>query len=77
MKTPLLEFKKQVIGELNITLINLIDEQDQPTGSGKGPAQGARLDIILNIVDITTAEAGIIQALDRVIGVETVAGLGG
>ena len=71
------QLPQQVVGKLQIRLVDLVDEEDHLLVIGEGLPQLAQLDILLNVVHPLTAELAVIQPLDNIIDVQAVLGLGG
>ena len=71
------QLPQQVVGELQICLVDLIDEQDHLLVGGEGLPQLAQLHIFFNVVHALAAELAVVQTLHHVIDVQPVLGLGG
>ena len=71
------QLPQQVVGELQIGLVDLVDEQDHLVVGGECLAQLAQLDILLDVVHALAAELAVIQPLDHVVDIQAVLGLGG
>ena len=71
------QLPEEVVGELQVGLVDLVDEQDHLLLAGEGLAQLAQLHVLLDIVHALAAELAVIQALHHVVDVEAVLGLGG
>ena len=72
MKTHAIELVEEVIGELDIGLVDLVDEQDHAFFTSKRFAHGTHLDVVANVFDIAVSETCIIQPLHSVVDVEAV-----
>ena len=71
------QLPEEVVGELQVGLVDLVDEQDHLLLAGEGLAQLAQLHVLLDIVHALAAELAVIQALHHVVDIEAVLGLGG
>src|SRR6185295_2913995 len=76
IKLHAIEFLQQVIGELDVGLVDLIDQQHRPLAHGEGLPQLALADIVADVGDAGVAELAIAQAANRVILVEALQRLG-
>ena len=72
----LVHLPEQVIGKLQIRLVDLVDQQDDLFLGEKGFPDLSIFDILADIGHLT-AELAVVQALDHIIGVEAVLGLCG
>ena len=73
----LVQLPQQVVGEFQVGLVDLIDQQNHLFISQEGFAQLAQLDILGNIVHAGVAELAVVQTLHHVVNVQTVLRLGG
>ncbi|MNG90691.1 hypothetical protein D3C79_495910 [compost metagenome] len=73
----LVEFLQQVVGELDIGLVDLVDQQDHPLVGLEGFPELALLQVVAHIVDFFGAQLRIAQAADRVVLVQALVSLGG
>ena len=71
------QLPQQVIGKFQVGFVDLIDEQNHLFLVGKRIAQLAQLDILLNVVHALAAKLAVVEALDHIVDVEAVLGLGG
>ncbi len=71
------EFLQQVVGELDIRLVDLVDQQHDRRIGREGVPQFAALDVVADVVDLVIAKLPVAQARDRVIFVEALRRLGG
>ena len=71
-----IEFLQQIVGELDVGLVDLVDQQhDLPVG-GEGVPQLAALDVVADVVEPAVAELAVAQPRDGVIFVEALLRLG-
>ena len=73
----LVEFLQQVVGELDIGLVDLVDQQNGTLFGLESLPQLALLDVVAHIVDLVHTQLGITQAAHRIIFIEPLVGLGG
>ena len=73
----LVQLPQQVVGELQIRLVDLIDQQHHLLIGGEGLPQLAQLDIVADIVHAVGAELAVVEPLDHVVDIQSVLGLGG
>ncbi|MNQ71277.1 hypothetical protein D3C85_859400 [compost metagenome] len=73
----LVEFLQQVVGELDVGLVDLVDQQDDPLFGLEGLPQLAFLDVVANVVDLVGIQLGIAQAAHGVVFVQALVRLGG
>ena len=71
------QLPQQVVGELQIGLVDLVDEEDHLLVGGEGLAQLAQLHVFFDVVHALAAELAVIQPLHHVIDIQAVLGLGG
>ena len=71
-----IKFLQQIVGELDIGLVDLIDQQYRPLFGHEGVPQLAALDIVANVPDPFVAELAITQARHGVVLVKPLQGLG-
>ena len=71
------QLPQQVVGELQVGLVDLVNEQDDLLVGGKGLAQLAQLDILGDVVHALAAKLAVIEALHHVVHIQAVLGLGG
>ena len=72
-----IEFLQQVVGKLDIGLVDLVDQQDGELLGGEGFPQLALLDVVRNVVDALVAQLAIAQAGHGVIFIQALLRLGG
>ena len=72
-----IEFLQQVVGKLDIGLVDLVDQQHRPRVRDEGIPELAALDVVANVLDALVAELAVAQTGDRVILVEALQRLGG
>lgn len=73
----LVEFLQQVVGELDVGLVDLVDQQDHPLLGLEGLPELALLDVVAHVVDLVHAQLRVAQTAHRVVLVEALVGLGG
>ena len=71
-----IELLQQVVGELDVGLVDLVDQQHRAHVHGERVPQLAALDVVLDVVDARVAELAVAQARDGVVLVEALVGLG-
>ncbi|GJE68747.1 hypothetical protein CHKEEEPN_0266 [Methylorubrum podarium] len=71
------EFGQQVVGELDVGLVDLVDEQHRPGRGGERLPQLAAADVVRNVRDPRVAELRVAQPRDRVVLVEALLRLRG
>ena len=71
----LIQLPQQVVGELQVGLVDLVDQQDHLLLVRERLAQLAELDILLDIVHAFAAELAVVQTLDGVVHIQAVLGL--
>ena len=72
-----IELVQQVVGEFDVGLVDLVDQQHRPLGGVEGLPQLAALDVVVDVLDPLVAQLAVAQAGDRVVFVEALLGLGG
>jgi hypothetical protein len=72
-----IELEQQVVGELDVGLVDLVDQQHRALVVGEGVPQLAALDVVADVLDPPVAELAVAQARDRVVLVEALLRLGG
>ena len=72
-----IELLQEVVGEFDVGLVDLVDQQHRQLGRGEGVPQFAALDVVGDVVDPLVAELAVAEAGDRVIFVEALDGAGG
>ena len=68
------ELVQQVVRELEVRLVDLVDEQHDALRRLERAAEGPELDVVADVLDVAIAEAGVVEALHRVVDVEAVLG---
>ena len=71
----LVELEQQVVGELEVGLVDLVDQQHVALLGGEGLAERPELDVVADVGDVAAAEAAVVEALHGVVDVEAVGGL--
>ena len=70
----LVEFEQEIVGEFDVRLVDLVDQQHRPVGRGERLPQLAAPDVVGDIRDARVAELRIAQARDGVVFVEALLG---
>ena len=73
----LVQLPQQVVGELQVGLVDLVDEEDDLLVGGEGPPQLAQRNQFLDVIHPFAAELAVVEPLDGVIDIQAVLGLGG
>jgi hypothetical protein len=68
---------QQVVGELDVGLVDFVDQQDDPLFRFEGFPELALFQVVANVVDLLCAELRIAQAADGVVLIEALVRLGG
>ncbi len=71
------ELLQQVVGELDVGLVDLVDQQHGALGVGERLPQLALADVVADVLDALVAELAVAQAAHRVVLVEALLRLGG
>ena len=71
-----IELLQQVVGELDVGLVDLVDQQHRAHVHGERFPQLAALDVVLDVVDAGVAQLAVAQARDGVVLVKALVGLG-
>ena len=61
------EFLQQVVGELDVGLVDLVDQQHHLAGGGEGLPELAAPDVVGDVVDPRVAKLAVAQPADRVV----------
>jgi hypothetical protein len=69
--------EQDVVGKLEIRLVDLVDQQHVAVGSGKHPPERSELDVVANVRHIALTETGVVETLQRVVDIQALRGLGG
>lgn len=77
MELHAVELAQQVIGEFDVGLVDLVDQQDDRFGRLEGLPQRALHDVVADVADLLVAQLRIAQARDRVVFVQALVRLGG
>ncbi len=72
-----IEFLQQIVGKLDIGLIDLVDQQDDRLLAGEGLPQFAADDVVADVMHFGFAQLAIAQPGNGVIFIETLGSLGG
>ena len=72
-----IEFEQQIVGELDVGLVDFVDQKHRALVVGEGFPQLAALDVVRDIRDPGIAELAVAQPRHRVVFVEALLRLGG
>ena len=72
-----IEFEQQVVGEFDVGLVDLVDQQHRPLFGDEGVPQLAALDVVADVAHALVAELAVAQPRHRVVFVEALQRLGG
>ena len=72
----LIQLPQKIVGELQICLVDLVDQQNHLLLRAERLAQLAHLDIPPDVVHAALAELAVVESLHRVVHVEAILGLG-
>ncbi len=70
------EFEQQIVGEFDVGLVDLVDQQHRPLARDESLPQLAAADVVADVGDARVAELRIAQARDGVVFVEPLLGAG-
>jgi hypothetical protein len=70
------ELLQEVVGKLDVGLVDLVNQQHRKLGRSEGVPQLAALDIVADVMDPLVAELTVPEAGDRVIFIEPLDGAG-
>ncbi|MNZ46617.1 hypothetical protein D3C78_643020 [compost metagenome] len=73
----LVQFLQQVVGELDVGLVDLVDQQNDPLFGLESLPELAFLQVVAHVMNLVDAQLRVTQAADRVVLVEALVGLGG
>ena len=73
----LVQFPQQIVGELQIRLVDLVNEKHYLLFAVKGLSQFAQFDVMGNVVHTFLAELPVIETLNGVIHIQPLLGFGG
>ena len=62
-----IEFLQQIVGKLDIGLVDLVDQQHRPLVRDEGVPQLAALDVVADVRDALVAELAVAQPRHRVV----------
>ncbi len=71
------QFAQQVVGEFDVGLVDLVDQQDHRLGRLEGLPQRALHDVVADVADLFVAQLRVAQARHRVVFIQALVGLGG
>ena len=77
VKLHLIEFEQKVVGEFDVRLVDLVDQQHRANGRNEGVPQLAAANVIGDLGHARVAELRIAQARDGVILIEALLGARG
>ncbi|MCY1169811.1 hypothetical protein D9M73_98610 [compost metagenome] len=77
MEFHAIEFLQQIVGEFDVGLVDLVDQQHRRLGARERLPQFAATDVIGDVVDALVAQLPVAQARHRVIFVQALLRLGG
>ncbi len=77
MEFHAIQFQQQIIGEFDIGLVHLVNQQDRRGVGCKSLPQFSLNDVIADIVDPFVAQLAVAQAADRIIFIQALLCLGG
>jgi hypothetical protein len=66
------ELVQEVVGELEVGLVNFVDQNDQALVALKCPAERSKRDVTPDVADLAIAEAAIMQAPHGIVLIEPV-----
>ena len=72
-----IELEQQVVGELDVGLVDLVDQDHRALFAGERLPEHALADVVADVVDARIAELAVAQPRDGVVLVEPLLGLGG
>ena len=67
-----IELVEEIVRELEVRLVDLVDEEDDALLRREGAAERPELDVVADVLHVALAEARVVEALHRVVDVETV-----
>ncbi len=73
----LIQLPEKIVGEFQIRLVDLVDQQNHLLLGLKSLSQLAQLDITRDIIDPFLAELAVVQSLNRIVHIQAVLRLGG
>ena len=77
VKIHLIEFVKQIVGKLDVGLVNFVDEQHHLFVCSKRLSQTSESDIAFNVRHLAIAKTRIVEALHGIVDIQSVFGLRG
>jgi hypothetical protein len=72
-----IELEQQVVGKLDVRLVDLVDQQDRPLLRHERVPHLAALDVVANVLHPRVAELAVAQPRHRVVFIKALHGLGG
>ena len=72
-----IQLQQQIVGELDVGLVDLVDEEHRPLLGGEGLPQLATADVMTYLPHPRIPELGVPQSRHRIVFVEPLLGLGG
>jgi hypothetical protein len=73
----LFEVMMTMVGELDVCLVDLVDQEDVTIPGAEDASQRPVFDVAPDVGDVAVAEAGVVEALDGVVDVESLGSLRG
>ncbi|MNH10829.1 hypothetical protein D3C79_703190 [compost metagenome] len=73
----LVELLQQVVGELDVGLVDFVDQQNYPLFGFERFPELALLQVVAHVVDLVHPQLRVTQAADRIVLVEALVSLGG
>ena len=77
LKRHAVKFPQQIVGELKISLVDLVNHQHHALGGGERLTQLTQADVLGHVGRVALAELAVVQALHGVVHVQAVLGTGG
>ena len=71
------ELVQQIVGKLEVCLVDLVDQEHHLMLAGECPAKGAEPDVLADVGHVVVTEAAVLQPLHRVVDIEAISRLGG
>ena len=71
------ELVQEVVGELEVRLVDLVDQEHDPSVAGERPAERPELDVLADVGDVVVAEPAVLKASHRVVDIQAVGRFGG
>ena len=71
-----IELEQEIVREFDVSLVDLVDQQDRPLVGNESVPQFAALDVVANVLDARVAELAVTQTGNRVVFVKPLQRLG-